>query len=247
MTSLSTWNQLLTKYRIYGPFWTVKLTILFLYRYILFQILQKSYSQYGEDLVISRILNKKDINYVDVGANHPRKFNNTYHFYLYGGSGINIEPNPQLLSQYHKLRPLDTNLNLGISTKSGSLKFYQMYPDVNSTFSYDQCQEYLKRQSVLIDTPSIKVISLASVLDKHFQSNTSFDLLSIDTEGHDLEVLKSNNWNKYRPSVICVETQSDPTLHQYLLELGYKLVTKTPINSIYVKESTPLFSFPSSI
>lgn len=212
-----------------------------------FEYLRRSYSQYGEDLVISRLLKNKSIFYVDIGANHPKKFNNTYFFYRHGSRGINIEPNPILLSQYPIIRPRDTNLNIGISDRSGLLRFYQMFPDVNSTFSQKQYHHNLKKNSVLIGTPAISVSTLSSVLNKHLSSTNSFDLLSIDTEGHDLAVLKSNDWTKYRPLVICVETQPDLSLHQYLLKLGYKLVEKSPINSLYVQKNSPLFSLTATL
>lgn len=152
-----------------------------------------------------------------------------------------------LLNQYPRHRSRDINLNIGISDGSGLLKFYQMYPDVNSTFSEKQYQHNLKNNSVLVDTPTIKVFTLATVLNKHLTDTDSLDLLSIDTEGHDLAVLKSNDWIKFRPKVICVETQSDLSLHQYLLKLGYKLVKKTPINSLYAQKNSPLFSLPTSL
>jgi len=213
----------------------------YLYRKVFYEFFQKSYSQYGEDLLISRLLNSRKIFYVDIGSNHPQKFNNTYFFYLQGSQGINIEPNPLLIAKYSSIRPHDINLNIGISDQSGLMKFFQMFPDVNSTFSKTQYQYYLKHNSVLVDTPNIQVNTLASILNKHFSNNISFDLLSIDTEGHDLTVLKSNDWTKFRPKVICVETQLDLSLHQYLLKLGYKLVRKTPINSLYVQKNSSLF------
>ena len=37
-------------------------------------------------------------------------------------------------------------------------------------------------------------------------STAKKELLSIDTEVLDFEVLESNNWKKFRPTVVCVET-----------------------------------------
>lgn len=122
-----------------------------------------------------------------------------------------------------------------------------MFPDVNSTFSQKQYQHNLKHNSILVATPNIKVSTLSSIFKKHLSGADSFDLLSVDTEGHDLTVLKSNDWSRYRPKVICVETQPNLSLHQYLLKLGYGLVKKTPINSLYVQKNSPLFSLPASL
>jgi hypothetical protein len=122
-----------------------------------------------------------------------------------------------------------------------------MFPDVNSTFSKEQYQNNLKRQSILVSTPKINVVTLKEVFEKYISKNTQIDLLSVDTEGHDLEVLKSNDWRKYRPTVICTEIQSTISLHQYLIKLGYKLVTKTPINCLYVEKNSPILSRPTAI
>jgi len=57
--------------------------------------------------------------------------------------------------------------------------------------------------------------------------------MSIDAEGLDLQVLKSNNWEKYRPEFIFAEDiitflqlkVSD--VYNFLIEKGYELVAKT--------------------
>ena len=61
-----------------------------------------SYSQNGEDILISRIfknLNIQKVYYLDIGANHPKRYNNTYSLYLNGSSGVYIEPNKELIKQ----------------------------------------------------------------------------------------------------------------------------------------------------
>ena len=53
---------------------------------------KKSYSISNVDLIIDRMFaNLKNGFYVDVGCNHPIKFNNTYLLYKRGWSGINID------------------------------------------------------------------------------------------------------------------------------------------------------------
>lgn len=57
----------------------------------------------------------------------------------------------------------------------------------------------------LIDEISVPVRSLESILDEYLPQETHIDFLSVDVEGLDLEVLKSNNWDKYRPKVVVIE------------------------------------------
>ena len=82
------------------------------------------YSQNRENLILDGILrNVSEGYYVDVGANHPVMNSVTKIFYDKGWSGINIEPNELL---YHELcvqRPRDINVNSGVSSQPGQLKF----------------------------------------------------------------------------------------------------------------------------
>lgn len=240
-------SQIVVKYKIYGLFWTIKLTILHIYRKLFFEFFRHSYSQYGEDLQIAKLLAKDKIFYVDVGANEPHKFNNTFHFYLRGSRGINIEPDPVLLSKYSKSRQRDINLNYGLASKPGWLTYYKMYPGVNSTFSRQHYLRNLKNQSILLSSSKIKVGTLTQIFRKYLPSNTTIDLLSIDTEGYDYQVLLGNDWQKYQPTVICIETQSHQLAHKFLIKLGYKLTHHTKINSIYLKDSPPVFPIASTI
>jgi hypothetical protein len=66
------------------------------------------------------------------------------------------------------------------------------------------------------------------------------DILSVDVEGLDLQVLRSNDWNRFRPNIIIAECLSMDTLevkldsvNQYLSELGYLAFAKTGHSVIF--------------
>ena len=48
--------------------------------------------------------------------------------------------------------------------------------------------------------------TLNEVIEKTIYKNRKIDLLNIDTEGEDLNVLKSLNIKKYNPSIIIIES-----------------------------------------
>jgi len=167
--------------------------------------IQGSYSQKGEDLIIEKYIgSKKRGYYVDVGAHNPHKYNNTKRFYEKGWKGINIEPNPLLYKKFVEQRKRDINLNIGIGEKSGVADFYELQPDSLSTFSKKEMASKVELGYVLQKKYKIKVVSLKNILNKI--SNQKIDFISVDTEGLDLEVLKSNDWIRYRPTLVCVET-----------------------------------------
>ena len=47
------------------------------------------------------------------------------------------------------------------------------------------------------------MITIDSLADDYAVENV--DIIKIDVEGHDFEILKGNDWNSFRPSVLLVE------------------------------------------
>lgn len=224
------------KYRLYGPKFFVLFSFLEAQRFFFFKPFFKSYSQYQEDIYLSRLFKKlkthSTITYLDIGANHPVRFNNTYHFYLNNYHGINVEPNPTFGPLYTTLRPKDTNLNLAVSSDITPKNFYILNPDVSSTFEKSAADKSIKNGSLLQSVIKIKSLRLEDIFEKY--APKSVDILSVDTEGHDYQVLSSNNWQKFSPPIICVESDS-PEVSDLLKSLGYHLFHQTALNSIYAR------------
>lgn len=189
-----------------------------------YEFLNMSYAQEGEDLFIKRYFgNKKKGFFVDVGAHHPIRFSNTYLFYKSGWRGINIDAMPNSMTAFNKVRPEDTNLEIGISETEGQLDFYIFNEPALNTFSQEvaKSKEGLKNYKI-IDTKAVKTYPLSIVLDKHIDSHQEIDFMSIDVEGLDLLVLQSNNWKKYQPKLILIED----TDRLNLLEIEKLPITK---------------------
>lgn len=92
----------------------------------------------------------------------------------------------------------------------------------------------------LIEKIPVPVRSLESLLDEYLPQNTAIDILSVDVEGLDLEVLRSNNWQKYHPKVVLAECwESDlesiykDEIYLFLVSKGYKLFAKTTNTLIF--------------
>jgi hypothetical protein len=92
-----------------------------------------------------------------------------------------------------------------------------------------------------VGSKSIPTKTLAEVFDEQLKGR-NIDVLDIDTEGIDIQVLKSNNWEKYKPSVILVEDQDEEVenlenleTYKFLKPLGYRLIAKTISTAIYTK------------
>ena len=225
-------KKILRYFKIYSPdvlLWYIYLEL----RLLLRRSFLNSYSQWGEDIVIDKLLGKKRKGfYVDIGAYDPIRFSNTQRFYNKGWKGINIEPDPIRINKFYKLRPRDINLNVGVANKNGLLDFFKFSPQTLSTFSKDSVKNYQKQGYKLNEVIKVKVLKLSRILEKNVKRK-EIDFFSIDTEGLDLEVLRSNNWKKFRPKVICIEGQgSSPK--KFLEKLGYKKVYTNQTNSIFL-------------
>lgn len=203
-----------------------------------------SFSQSAEDLTLDRLLKyKKKGIYVDIGAYDPYRFSNTMRFYMRGWRGINIEPDSERFKQFKSIRPRDINLNIGIANKRGSLTYFFMEPPTLSTFVKTQSQQYVKEGFLLKGQTKIPVLPLKTVLARHM-GRKQIDFLSIDVEGFEIEVLKSNDWTRFRPTLLCIETAVEDdagkktllikrAIGQFLDKKGYTIVFDNGLNSFY--------------
>lgn len=168
-----------------------------------------SYSQEQEDLFLTTYFKDKvDGFYVDVGAFDPFTYSNTALLYNKGWSGINIDPSVKSIEEFNKHRTRDININVGAGIEEDELDFYVFdEKSAVNTFSKEAKDfvESVDWGKPLKEVHKVKVKPLAKILDDSMPENQEIDIMDIDVEGLDFEVLKSNNWEKYKPKVILVE------------------------------------------
>ena len=102
--------------------------------------------------------------------------------------------------------------------------------------------KYSPDQTKILFTKELEALPLANVLDKYLPGSTEIDFLSVDVESLDLEVLKSNDWNKYRPKIVLVEIfnsslhLNDDPIFQYLTSKNYLLFAKAFTTSFFMSK-----------
>ena len=203
----------------------------------------RSWSQEGEDLILNRMLEDKVTGfYVDVGAHHPKRFSNTHLFYRRGWSGINIDAMPGSMKLFSKLRRRDTNLEIGIDQEASSVDYYIFNETALNGFSSELANErhnsetpYFIKQII-----QVEVKTLSEVLSQYANGRT-IDFMSVDVEGFDLRVLKSNDWIKYRPKIVLAEILasnldelSRDELVKFMSDKGYEVCAKTANTVFFV-------------
>jgi FkbM family methyltransferase len=214
------------------------------------------YAQSGEDLILSHLFTKLGIdnpNYLDIGANDPRFISNTYKLYRKGSMGVLVEPNPTLCNLLKKKRPRDTVLNFGVGINNiNKAKFYLFPKDSNglSTFSEKDAMYWqevgMKGHGKIYfeDIIEVDLVPINEILYKYFISQKkSIDFISLDVEGLDLDILRSIDFNTFKPKVICVETlqyslnqleQKNEEIISFLLENNYLIYADTHVNTIFL-------------
>jgi len=202
---------------------------------------QLCYAQEGEDLLLNRFLEGQEQGfYVDVGAHHPVRFSNTYMFYKRGWRGINIDAMPGSMKKFNQVRPRDINLECGVASDSATLKFYRFNEPALNTFSQVEADLKNKPPYALVDTVDVPVEPLDVLLTRHVPDGQQIDFLSVDVEGKDEEVLRSNDWQRYRPRFVLAETLRTDILGlnscpivKFLAEVGYKPIAKAYNTSFF--------------
>ncbi len=195
-----------------------------------------SYSQEGEDLILDNIFAHKNSGfYVDIGAHHPVRLSNTKKFYDKGWNGINVDL--VNIDKFNRKRPRDKNICAIVAKDSNQRDFFIFEDMALSTLDKEIAQERISDGKKLIETKKTQTKTLKEILDEN--SVKEIDFMSIDVEGAEIEILQSNDWNKYLPKIILVEIYGkleevmESSAYKLLLELNYHLVAKTSLTSIF--------------
>lgn len=169
---------------------------------------EECYSQEGEDLVAARLLGEiANGFYVDIGAHHPIRHSNTYLFYRRGWRGLNVDATPGSMAEFRRMRPRDINVERLVALDPSPRHFYIFNEPALNTASGDLARKRPTESSQFRVANEVELhpCTLASLLNEFLPKGRAIDLMTVDVEGLDFEVLRSNDWDRYRPTLILVE------------------------------------------
>lgn len=194
---------------------------------LIFNIMNGSFetnSQLGQDLfVLQQLKNKKYGFFIEVGAGDGKTFSNTFLLEKkFNWDGILVEPNKTLYKKCVKTRECKVVNKLLLPAHKSSSKFYEME---TGEFSYSEGYASL-------NTGEIKAVYEMPItnfedLFQEYREIPKIDFVSIDTEGSELDIVSSIDFEKYKPTIICIEHNfrrfDRKFLKKYLKKRGYKL------------------------
>lgn len=197
------------------------------------------YTQYGEQSYILKYFNNKTNGFcVDFGAADGVRYSNT-RFLLseLDWTGILIEPNPEAFNSLKELYrdTENTVLNLACFSEEGEMDFYVYGSGAESqvsTLSTDFKERVTRvHGDKFIKQPvKVSVQKMSTIL----KDSQQIDFISIDCEGVDMEVLKSNDWDRIRPKLVCIEHSMDKrVLLDFMSEQGYRKIHTTIGNTFF--------------
>ncbi len=190
--------------------------------------------------------------FVDIGAHDGCSYSNTYYFEKeLNWTGICFEPLPEAFEKLKKNRNCIC-VNACVSDVDGEVQFLQVedivphgaYPGYNHNMLSGMLHTYDPRHLQRLTTElgnaggTYKIITrpsriLGNVLKEH--SIKKIDYLSLDTEGGELLILKTINYDEIDIYAITVENNyNDPEVRVFLESKNFLFITHLGQDEVYI-------------
>ena len=194
----------------------------------------ESYSQRGQDLfalyVHSKSKNRNKI-CIEFGAGDGKFISNTFLLSKKNFKSLLIEPTKRQFSSLKNNRKEDICIR-GI-IKGLNEEFDRTL--INDAFHYTKRADFIQNDETkilfkrnFISSYKVKAFDLNNLLNDNFPDIKNFNYLSIDTEGGELQIIKSINFEKYIFDCITIECTIDdkdrPEIISYLKSKKYTAI-----------------------
>jgi FkbM family methyltransferase len=183
-----------------------------------------------EQQLVQEFFGRRTGFFVEVGANDPFASSQSWHLEQRGWRGILIEPQPQLAKQLarHRRAKVVAAACSSPSNAGRRLSFYV----AGAMSSLDR-----EKMAPGCEVEAVIEVPIRTLDDTLLEGGApqSIDFVSIDVEGHELEVLRGFDVNRWRPRLILLEDHvGDLIKHRFMKSIGYRLVRRTGYNGWYV-------------
>jgi FkbM family methyltransferase len=205
------------------------------------QSVQFSFSQFGEDLAVNRLVEEFGFEtgiYVDAGAYHPVFGSNTLLLHKRGWRGINIDLAAERIADFKHYRPNDHNVVACLSDKEAAVEIahYQI-PSTNRIVEPEDMEKLSTVGSKPIRFSRATTTTLNQIIQASPFRFDEIQYLNVDCEGYDLTVLRGLDLDRCRPRILSVEAWTDTdrkAIGEFLTPYGYRLEIIIPPTIIFV-------------
>ena len=174
--------------------------------------------------------------FVEVGANDPEQWSQSFHLEQLGWRGIVVEPQPQLAENLRQRRKAKV-YEVACSAPENSGKRMTLYLAGGHSSFDPRLKVATVRSRGTIEVPLATLDEI--LIDAGAPS--PIDLVAVDVEGHEIEVLRGFDFTRWRPRLVLVEDLVlDMRLHRFMRARGYKWIRRTDINGWYVPAESPM-------
>ena len=174
--------------------------------------------------------------FVEVGANDPVVGSQTWMLEQKGWHGVLVEPQTAHFEMLRQQRKNSQVFQVACSNTDmeGEMDLLIAAHDGGSTLKKQRDTHGVD----FVGTERVKVTTLDKVLQA--AGVTQIDFLSLDVEGHEIEVMRGLDFAKFSPALILIEDGvRDLAKHRFLKSRGYRLVKRTTLNNWYVPRDRP--------
>jgi FkbM family methyltransferase len=181
---------------------------------------------------------KKPGVFVDIGGNRPQNAVSKI-FLEYGWTGLVVEPIPENAEMFRQAEwPIVEEFAL-TSPEKAQDKFCDFHLAGPGGEHSSLSLSGINPNSLKNRTIRVQLTTLEKLLSKH--GINQINLLSIDTEGTEIDVLKGLDFDKHEIDLIlCEDWHRDRDIHNYLKSKGFKIILRTGFNSWYIKSDIDL-------
>jgi FkbM family methyltransferase len=168
--------------------------------------------------------------FVEVGANRPQQESQTWHLEQLGWTGVLIEPQPELAGDLCSARSAKVFAVACSSPENAGRRMKLHVAGALSALDRDRMAPGAQPERVI----EVPVRTLDDVLIEA-GAPRQLDFLSIDVEGHELEVLRGFDFAHWRPRLVLLEDHvGNLKKHRFLRAAGYRLIRRFENNGWYV-------------
>jgi FkbM family methyltransferase len=193
--------------------------------------MKKGYSQFNEDEILFKFLNKKLRGFcVEVGSHDGVHDSNTLFFEKLGWDCILVEPNPFLVIN-RKCRICKCAASNKVGTAILSVVSGDSFANGLSTITHDF--KVIDKHGFTTTPILVNTETLDNMLAGY---SGEIDFITIDVEGHEKEVLEGFDIKKWQPKIIIIEDNSnkiDHSIENYMKQFDYRKFLRTGVNDWY--------------